>query len=73
MCDLVGNPEDRFSHNEAHIVLTLKSHMVSNLSPSFASSPYSPFKFFAFVIHLSELFFLFVVYMSHNMCKNLPM
>ena len=22
MSDLVGNPEDRFSHNEAHIVLT---------------------------------------------------
>ena len=23
MSDLVGNPEDRFSHNEAHIVLML--------------------------------------------------
>ena len=22
MSDLVGNPEDRFSHNEAHIILT---------------------------------------------------
>ena len=23
MCDLVGNPEDRFSHNEAHMLLCL--------------------------------------------------
>ena len=21
MCDLVGNPEDRFSHNEAHMLV----------------------------------------------------
>ena len=25
MSDLVGNPEDRFSHNEAHIVMSLIS------------------------------------------------
>ena len=25
MWDLVGNPEDRFSHNEAHIVMTKSS------------------------------------------------
>ena len=36
MSDLVGNPEDRFSHNEAHISLTRSSkdklvkHMPSN-------------------------------------------
>ena len=31
MSDLVGNPEDRFSHNEAHISLVMKKH-VSNQS-----------------------------------------
>ena len=29
MWDLVGNPEDRFSHNEAHLLIQLFSILVS--------------------------------------------
>ena len=33
MLDLVGNPEDRFSHNEAHICLDNDGVMVAELPP----------------------------------------
>ena len=31
MSDLVGNPEDRFSHNEAHIITNVSKSEVSSL------------------------------------------
>ena len=32
MSDLVGNPEDRFSHNEAHIIPVLGAGLVLHIS-----------------------------------------
>ena len=33
--DLVGNPEDRFSHNEVHIILTLDQPVLAALPCQF--------------------------------------
>ena len=44
MSDLVGNPEDRFSHNESHVVSVAVSYMVGNRKTGFVVTRFLYFR-----------------------------
>ena len=62
MLDLVGNPEDRFSHNEAHMYKSRLSIIESQVNGPMKAKLYVYFKFLCTKVlsHLSVVTIIFM-------------